>query len=156
MAVTVTIKGRLFEIPQRKERAWGDQVTNWAVAISNAVNDLTVVGDIKLVSVSVNNNQTTPINVPNLRFDTVQTRHAIISYSVYRVKGSDELSQAGQMYVTYKNNSGTWEIIDNTVGDAGIVFTITPAGQVQYTTTDLTDAGTYVGKMSFRGMAFPV
>jgi len=155
MSVRVTIKGRPFLIPQRKERGWGDEVTNWAIAISKAVDDLTVAGDIKLITVSVNNNQVAPIAVPNLRFDTVVNRHAIIDYAVYRIKGSDELSQAGQIYLTYKSSAGTWEIADNTVGDAGIVFTVTSQGQVQYTTTNLTDVGTYTGKMSFRGRAFP-
>jgi hypothetical protein len=156
MSVVVTIKGRPFRIPQRKEQSWGDEVTNWAVTISKAVDDLTVAGDIKLITVTVNNNQVAPIAVPNLKFDTVVTRHAIVDYAVYRIKGADELSQAGQLYLTYKSTAGTWEIADNTVGDAGIVFTITPQGQVQYTTTDLTDVGTYTGKCSFRGRAFPV
>lgn len=156
MAVRVTIKGRPFLIPQRKERGWGDEVTNWAVTISKAVDDLTVAGDIKLITVTVNNDQDVAIAVPNLRFDTVTTRHAIVDYAVYRIKGTEELSQAGQLYLTYKSSAGTWEIADNTVGDAGIVFTITPQGQVQYTTTDLTAVGTYTGKMSFRGRAFPV
>lgn len=154
--VTVRIKGRPFQIPQRKETSWGDEVTNWAIAISKAVEDLTVAGDIKLISISVNNNQAVATNVPNLRFDTVITRHAIVEYAVYRIKGTEELSQAGQLYLTYKNNAGTWEIVDNTVGDAGIAFTVTPQGQVQYTTTELTASGTYTGKMSFRARCFPV
>ena len=156
MSVIVTIKGMPFTIPQRKERGWGDQVTNWIISASRAIDDLTVAGDIKLISVSVNNNQATPTNVPNLRFDTLQTRHAIVDYGVYRIKGSEELSEMASLYVTYKSSAGTWELIDNGVGISGLSFSITGAGQVQYTSSNMVDVGVYTGKMSFRARSFPV
>lgn len=155
MAIPVVVKGLTFLIPETSERRWGDETTNYLVTLGTAINDITSVGDIPLLSIPINNNQTTLINVDNLSFETTQVRHAIIEYSVYRVTSSEEVSQCGNLLITYKNNAATWELIDNTVGDAGVSFTITTAGQVQYTSTNMAGTG-YQSKMSFRARAFPI
>jgi len=155
MSVVVTIKGLGFTIPETGERDWGTEVTSWIQQISSAVSDLTVAGDVKLISVSVSNNQGSVANIENLNFDTATIRHAIVEYAVYRVTTTEELSQTGNLYLTYKSNANTWEIVDNAVGDAEITFTITNAGQVQYVTTNM-GGSSYTGKMSFRGRVFPV
>lgn len=155
MSITVSVKNQTFTIPESGNRQWGEETTGWISAISLAVSDLTVTGDIKLISVSVANNQAATANVENLRFENSQTRHAIVEYGVYRITSGSEVSQAGQLFLTYKSSAATWEIEDHTVGDAGMVFTITTAGQIQYTSTNMAGTG-YQGKMSFRGRAFPV
>lgn len=159
MAVTVTVKGLTFTIPERQERGWGDQVTSWIQEVSSAVNDITSVGDIPLTSVSVVNTGVLT-TIDNLSFNTSLVRHAEIRYGVYRVStgaGATELSQKGTIFITYKSTSNTWEIEDHAVGDARIQFSITNAGQLQYTATAIT--GTYNlsgSKLSFRAEAFPI
>lgn len=154
MSVQVVIKGLTFQIPETGERDWGTEVTGWIDSISTAVSDLTVTGDIKLLSVGLSNNAPST-TVENLRFDTSEVRHAIITYSIYRVTSLHEESSMNHMYLTYKSNAGTWELVDNGVGSTGVNFTIDNTGQVKYTSTNLSGTG-YSGKMSFRAQAFPI
>lgn len=155
MGINVSIKGQPFVIPVNSERSWGTSVTNYLVAVADAIDDLTAVGDIKLLQVPVINNQTSALDLDGLAFDTSLTRHAIVTYAIYRVTDLEEFSQAGQLYVTFKSNAGTWEIIDNSVGETSVEFSITTGGQVQYTSSNMSGSN-YVGKVSFRAAAFPV
>lgn len=96
------------------------------------------------------NNQTTPIDVQDLIFDGTKIRSATVKYTIYRKTDTQEVAQIGDFKVIYKSVEGSWSLgADNFHGDdAGISFTITNSGQVQYTSTDLTGAN-YSGVLDY-------
>lgn len=97
------------------------------------------------------NNGATNENVSGLLFDGTIHRAAKITYSIYRYTDTEELSQVGDFKVLYKPIEGTWSLgADNYHGDnAGVTFTITSSGQVQYTSTSLLGAN-YGSKLQIK------
>lgn len=87
------------------------------------------------------NNQTSPADVTNLVFDATATMCAVITYIIYRNTtgaGATELAESGQILAVYKLVADTWEMTRTSNGDASVGLTITNAGQVQYTTSNIT------------------
>lgn len=86
---------------------------------------------------TITNNQSTPASVTGAVFDGF--RAVVANYSIYRVTDSNEVSQVGQLRLTYKTNANTWTITDDFAGDdAGVTFSVDSSGQLLYTSTDLT------------------
>lgn len=87
-------------------------------------------GDIKETSFTAADNQSSPANVTGLAFANGTVRSADILLSIVR----------NTTYAQYKINvvqaAASWYINQSYVGDdTGLVFTITTAGQIQYTST---------------------
>jgi hypothetical protein len=160
MSVIVTVSGIEFTIPETGERAvegasnWGDDTTEWIVTISDAMSGLVGPGDIALkTNINLVNNQAVAANVFGMKFENTVTRSAVLECSIYRVTSLEELSEITTLYVTYYSNSNTWAISNAGAGTSGINFTITPAGQVQYTSTNMSGTG-YSGKLAFRARSY--
>jgi predicted acyltransferase (DUF342 family) len=116
-----------------------DAYLNQDVYISG---DLFVTGSVDLApgTATINNNQVAPANVSGLSFDPSTTRGVVIDYSIYRYHTSPttEVASTGTIRLIYKDVAATWAIDETYVGDiVGVTFTITPAGQIQYTSTNL-------------------
>lgn len=155
MAINVTIKGVQYSVPLPNEQEWGQPTTDLLIAMIDAINTATNSGDIPdTTQVIILNNQTTPTNVTNLIFDSAENKSAFVDYSIYRTKGSVELIEAGTIRVSYKAGSNTW-VMDRTYGndDSGVELDVTSAGQVVYTSSNITDPGTYSGILRFRARA---
>lgn len=87
------------------------------------------------------NNQGVAANVTGLVFNPATAPDFEAEYRIYRnttAAGATELSEKGTLMGIYSPVAGTWEITQNKVGDAGVTFTITNAGQMQYTSTNIT------------------
>lgn len=90
------------------------------------------------------NNQATPADITSMRFDKRGVSQATVTYLVQRVTtggSAAELIESGILIFVYRPTDDDWDI--NVVNeelpdDAGVDFTITADGQVQYTTTDET------------------
>lgn len=154
MAISVNINGTTYSIPtQGQSPPWGEDLTALLEALVDAVNSTTGSADILLTSFNVANSVAVAANVTGASFDSSQVRSAIISYSAYRSTTTNELSECGQIYITYSSLSATWDLSQNYTGSSGLVFTITPGGQIQYTSS--TVAGlSYAGKLKFSAKAF--
>ena len=157
MPIPLSINGVTFNYPVKGNEQWGVEATNWAIAVTTAINTALTPGDIPQPStgVFILNNNVTPANVSGLLIDPALFRGAIIEYSIYRVKGSTELTETGTMEVSFKTTSNTWglsrEGSAGTDGDEiGVQFTILPSGQVQYTSSDITTSGTYTSLLQYR------
>lgn len=103
-------------------------------------------GDIGLTSFSAANNQSSPANVTGLAFANGTTRsfESLISISI---------DATTDLYAVYKilgiQKGSDWHIsISYTGDDTGIEFSITSAGQVQYTSSNL--SGFVSNTMKFR------
>ena len=133
---------------------WGGEATGWAEEVTDVLSNILGPDDILQTSFNIANNQTTAADVTGLIFNAGSVRSAVVTYAVYRISDSNPSGNAetGEMHILYDNNVG-WSIgIGGIVGNSGIVFTITPAGQVQYTSTDIGSLN-YSGVMKFKAEA---
>jgi len=91
-------------------------------------------------------NNTAAADVTNLIFDKTIWRSAIITFNLYRKTDTPvELSSVVRLVVQYKPVLNTWSILQSSDGDdCEVNFTITAAGQVKYTSTNIAGAN-YVG-----------
>ena len=95
-------------------------------------------------------------SVVGLLFSGAAVRSAKIQYQIYRKTDSYEYSEAGQFFVTYKTVDTSWEIGgESSTGDADTTFAITDAGQVTYTSSNMSGAS-YTGKMRFKAETLSV
>ena len=160
MSIPLTVQGVTFQYPVNSNELWGNEATNWAKAMTDAVQTLIVTGDLgALTLASIANNISVDANVSGLNVNVNNTRAFIVQYYVYRGRGSPtntELAEVGTLRGIYKPNSAEW-VLDNTYsGDGEVDFSITLAGQVQYTSSEITGTGTYFGTMRYRLAALPV
>lgn len=135
---------------------WGQDASGWAEAVTLALQDLQSPTDIPQTTFTVSNNVSSASNVTGLAFNTGLVRAAFIKYSIYRTSTSNPSGNAesGYMTLVYDNlaTSGTkWSLSVGPMangGAAGVTFTVTDAGQVQYQSTNLGSG--YSGVMKFQ------
>lgn len=133
------------------EPGWGSDATGWASAVTQVLTDLLGPNDILETAFNIANNQTVFADVTGLTFNGASVRAANITYSVFRVSTANPSgnSETGTIQLDYDNNLG-WSINQGSIlGNAGVTFTVTNTGQVQYKSTDI-NALNYVGTMKFR------
>jgi hypothetical protein len=90
-----------------------------------------------LTTFTIVNNQVAAANVTGLLFDGTTVKMAVVDYRIRRRTsggGADERVQGGSFVALYKPTAATWSITPGPQSgdDAGVTFSITNAGQVQY------------------------
>jgi hypothetical protein len=152
LAVTLTVNNKEFQYPQvGEEPGWGEDATAWAEEVTEVLESLAGPDDILQTTVTINNNQGSVTNVAGLLFNTANVRSAFVDYNIYRTDASPSvLVEGGTLLVCYNDTS--WTISQMTNGDAGVYFTMTNTGQIQYTSTNMT-GGSYTGQMTFEARA---
>lgn len=116
-------------------------VTNYASA-----------GDIKETSFSAANNQAVAANVTGLAFANGTVRAASVLLSVY-VDATTDLFEVFTLKLIQK--AAAWTMAPESTGDtSGFVFTVTSAGQVQYTNNNYT--GFTSATLKFRAITVSV
>lgn len=157
MSISITISGTTYTLPTQGENPpWGEDLSDLIEAMAASLNSITGDDDILLSNFSIPSVQAVATDVTNLIFDTATVRGAIIDYSLYRISNSQELSETGTMYVSYANGAASpkWSLAQYYTGNSNVTFSITDAGQIQYTATTLT--GTYTsGVMKFKARTLP-
>ncbi len=154
MARQVTISGTTYNLPSQGENPpWGKELSDLIYALSSVVGTLNGTGDILNTNFTVANNQVAAANVTGLTFDVGTIRSAIISYSVFRSTADNEAGECGFLLITYLTDADAWTISRYSNADAGLVFSVTDSGQVQYTSTSISGAS-YAGLMKFNAKAF--
>ena len=102
------------------------------------------VGDIRIKEVkkfqaapfSITNNAG-PLDVTGLLFDKDFTKAAKIPFHLFRRDDVKDCEEMGQLLVSYNIETSTWRIsLLSQFDDCEVTFTITAAGQVQYTSSD--------------------
>lgn len=152
---TLVVGNQSFNYPdQGEDPIWGENSTEWAVAITDAIADLQTTGDIAQTSASIANNQSSPATIAALLLDTSNVRSAEISYAIYRISTSNPSGNAesGVIYAIYDDSASSgnkWQISQEYTGNAGVVFSIADNGQFSYTSTDIGSLG-YSGIIKFR------
>ncbi len=108
---------------------------------------LSMIGDGGTQTIQVIANNTGPADVTVLIFDKANFKAAKITFDLERRTATQNLQEIGELYVSHDTNDDLWRIaVSSNLDDAKVVFTVTAAGQVQFTSDDLTGAN-YVGEM---------
>ena len=144
-----------FEVPIRDRplRSDGFVDTVWGWFFRSITDRVYPLGQEQ--SFALVNNQSSAANITGLKFNHKKVSMAAIDYCVQRVTtstGAVELTEAGLLYAVYEPTSEDWALQAMTGAgpdDAGITFTITAAGQVQYTTTNITGTA-YLSRIFWR------
>lgn len=152
----LVVNGQNYLFPEESDSPpWGSLVTDWATAVTGVLGEVVGPGDIVETSAAINNNVTSPTNVTALSFSSASIRGAIVDYTVYRVTtnpGAQELVEVGNMYLSFKSTANTWGIVVVGGQGAGVTFSMTTSGQVQYISTNMTGLN-YSGVIKFRARA---
>lgn len=152
MSITLIVNNTPYEYPTAgDEPSWGGQATGWAVGVTDILGDLLGPNDILETAFNVANNQTSFADITGLVFSAASVRAANISYSIYRLSTLNPSGHAetGTIQLVYDNNVGWYINQGNILGVAGVVFSVTPTGQLQYKSTDIGSL-TYSGTMKYR------
>lgn len=160
MAVPLTIAGTTFQYPEAgTDPQWGQNATDWAVAVTEAINTLLSPGDILQTEFTINNNQAVATNINGLLFDSGTVRAANITYSIYRTSNANPSGNVenGTIYINYDDsapNGTKWKMSQIKNGDAGVTISVGDSGQFQYTSDDIDSTG-YTGVMQFSAKSLP-
>jgi len=150
MAIDLTVANNIYSYPEPGEDpGWAEGATDWAKAVTDVLNTLLAPSDILETSYIINNNIAVATDVNRLFFDPGVVRAANITYSIYRASSTNTAgkTESGVIYINFDNAAAPgskWTIGQQTIGNAGVSFTITDAGQLQYTSTD-------IGSVSYQG-----
>lgn len=90
---------------------------------------------------NVANNQVAAANVTGLIIDPTKIRSFELDIQVYRNTtgaGATEVAERMKIYGVFSTVAGTWEITQAGVGNSGVTISITNAGQIQYTSSNIT------------------
>lgn len=141
---TIKLNGQTFT------ESWVNDIVRW-------IDSLVGAGGIVETDFTVANNQVAAADVTGLLFSSAVSRSAVASYDVRRKTdtGSSEVRATGTLVLGYRLQTAAWEILgQDEYGDAhGVTFTVTSAGQVQYTSTSIAGSN-YVGQLKFKAEAF--
>lgn len=152
MAITLTINNIPFEYPEPGEQSpWGQGATDWATEVTNVLDSLKGSSDILETSAIVENNVSSPKDITGLAFSSTVVRSFTVTGNIYRISGTTEYVEEFELSGMH-TTSGGWVLSQTGMGDAEVLFSITPAGQIQYISSNLTSTP-YSGIFKFRGIA---
>lgn len=150
MPRNLVIDGITYAYPESGEVGWAAPATDWAEAVTDKISEINVVGDLSPNALfTIINNQAAPANVSGLSFNVLQIRGVVIEYSIYRNTSTTEKAETGTLYLIYKTVAASWEWARTYSGEGGVNFSVTNAGQVQYTSDSMGGTG-YVGNIRYR------
>jgi len=151
---TLTVNNTPYEYPTAgDEPGWGPEASGWAEEVTNVLNNILGSDDILETSFNIANNQSSAADITGLVFNSATVRSAVVEYAVHRVSDSNPSgnSETGEMHVIYDGSS--WSLsVGGVVGNSNVNFSITGAGQVQYTSNDIGSIN-YVGIIKFKARA---
>lgn len=159
MSIPLVVNNKTFAYPSTgQDPGWGEDATRWAREVTRVLASLNGTNDILQTSFTIANNTSSATDINGLLFNTSQVRAATINYSLYRNTtggGATELAESGVIQIVYKTVAATWELAQQSVGNAGVIFSITSGGQFQYTSSNMTGSS-YTGKMVFTASTLAV
>jgi len=151
MPKTLIVGNEEFEFPLEGESpGYGSEVTDWAEAVTDALSTVQKPNDILTTTGSINNSGVLT-NIPGFSFPVSEVISIDCKYFVKRVVtgGPNAGTYVEVGYIEGYFDGTNWGISIRTIGDARILLSITPAGQIQYIATPITGGTTYVGSITF-------
>ena len=154
MAVSLVVNGIPYSFPQVGDPPpHGEQVLDWATAVTDVLSSLSSPTDILNREFTIQNNQSTTQNIVGMVFDTDVTRSAVVEYTIYRTSSTTTAPKAetGTLFLSFDGTS--WDMSREASADTGVTLTVTSAGQIKYSSTDIGVVG-YIGLISYRARTF--
>jgi hypothetical protein len=104
-----------------------------------------------VIDMEIANNQAAAADVSALALDSASYRAVEVFFEVWRKTASSERLATGSFKCFYKDSTEEWEMVPGSYeGDeTGVTFTVTVAGQVQYTSDNMAGTG-YESRALFR------
>lgn len=154
---TITIQGTTIEFPDSAQSPnTAPAIIAFALAVEAALSGLTGAYDISPQELNVDAfNPGSNVDLPLLVFPPSNVRGAIILYTVYRETTTVKADEIGEIWVVYnpdRSVGNKWGISQSRTSDASISFTITDAGQLQFSTTTLPGLN-HTGKITYQAKA---
>lgn len=154
MARTVTVGNEEFELPVQGDNPdFGETLTDYFVAVADALGTVQAPNDIPSTTASILNNQASFTNISGFIFDSSEVIAINSEFIIVRttVSPANNLVESGFIQGNFDGTSWNWTV--ESVGNAGIDWNITSAGQLQYKSTDVSGTS-YTGTVLFRGRVF--
>lgn len=102
------------------------------------------------IASAILNNQASVVSLQNLALDKTQVKSGRIDIDLRRKDDSSERRSVGSLFCVYRPVSDSWDIWPDLHGDEmGVVWTITAAGQIQYTSDNMA-GGNYVSDFEYK------
>lgn len=150
--ITLTVNNIPFQLPTQGTQApWADGLDGWHEEVTRVLNSLKGPSDILETGANISNNVSVPTDVTDLKFNSATVRSFTITGNITRVYDASSIYE--QFTLEGLKTATGWEIAQSGIGDSGVTFSITPAGQIQYTSSNLSFTTTYSGLCKFRGLA---
>lgn len=136
MSKELTVGNETFSYPdQGEDSGWGEDSSNWAEAVTDIIKTVSGAYDIPISTFAIEDAKSTATPISGFAFSSAVTRSFSAGYAVYRATGYE----AGKINGVYNGSAWEWSVEHD--GDAGIEFTVTTGGQLEYTTDNLYGAG---------------
>lgn len=151
MAKILTVLGTPYVYPEQGTNpTWGDDASEWAEAVTDALGLVVGPNDIAVATVGIEDNQTEFTSVLGLLIAPLAGRRCTITYSATRTDGDGgniRIAEAGS--ITGQVIDGEWLIsYVKDAGDAGLEFDISSSGQVRYKSSAV--GGNYAGSITYK------
>jgi hypothetical protein len=149
MPKNLTIGNEVFEFPIDGENSgWGSEVTDWAEAVTDALSVVQKPNDILLTTATIANNISSPTNIPGFSFSTAEVVAIECRYLINRTTTVPNAVYSEVGYIEGYFDGSDWGYSIRTTGESEVLLSITPAGQIQYTSSNLSGA-THVATITF-------
>ena len=123
MSKPLTIGSETFDFPLQGENAgWGEQVTDWATAVTDALSTVQGPADILLTSANIINNQSTFVNINGFSFSTATVDAFTAQYYVLRTTVSPAVKKVESGTIQGNYDGSNWQISIQNTGNADIDF----------------------------------
>lgn len=157
MPKTLTIGSQDFDVPiQGDNPDYGETLTDFFEAIADALESVQGPDDILLTTSNIANNQSSAASISGFLFSSTTVKSFIAEYYIERTTVTPAESKIENGVLTGHYNGSTWVFSNGPItGDAGIVFSITAGGQVQYTSDNMTGSS-YSGSIKFKAKTINV
>lgn len=151
MAKSLTVKGYTFEYPENRDNpGWGEESAAWAEAVTNALQEVSGIGDIAQ-SIATIDNASSEKAVIGFFIDPAKVIGAVCEYSIYRKTNAEERVEVGQLLVTKKTIG--FDLVQVSGGKSGVTLTIDSSGQIKYTSDSMSPDTGYDAYIKFRARA---
>lgn len=151
MPKTLIVGNEEFEFPLEGESpGYGSEVTDWAEAVTNALSTVQKPNDILTTTAPINNLGTLT-NIPGFSFPVSEVISIDCKYFVKRevVGGPNAGIYVEIGYIEGYFDGINWGISIRTTGDARVLLSINPSGQIQYVATPITGGTSHIGSITF-------
>lgn len=151
MSITLTVNNIPFELPTQGSQApWAEGLDGWHEEVTKVLNSLKGSSDILETGANIANNVTSPTDITDFKFNAAQVRSFAVRGNITRTNDSN--SQYEEFVLVGLRTATGWDLQQDGMGNSGVTFSITNAGQVQYVSTNLPFTTSYSGLMKFRGI----